>query len=201
MDGFERGKERKRRSIQRAALELFRALGFKKVSINDIASKAGVSPTTIYNHFGSKEELIHDILKQHIEEILARYQEIMRSDRPFPDRMEAIIFAKEAIAQQYSAELIQAALSDDPEMKQFLESKYQDISKLINEFYEEGKRQGYIDRELSQEAIMLYFDMVRKGIAAHGSIFTTPERNARLVREISSMYLYGLMSKRDRPLE
>ena len=53
MDGFNRRKEQKKESIRRAALELFKVYGFKKVSINDIASKAGVSQVTIYNHFGS----------------------------------------------------------------------------------------------------------------------------------------------------
>ncbi|MBM4448805.1 MAG: TetR family transcriptional regulator, partial [Chloroflexi bacterium] len=40
MNGFERRKEQKKDSIRQAALELFQAYGFKKVSINDIAQKA-----------------------------------------------------------------------------------------------------------------------------------------------------------------
>ena len=43
MDGFERRKEQKKESIRRAALELFQNYGFKKVSVNDIAERAGVS--------------------------------------------------------------------------------------------------------------------------------------------------------------
>jgi AcrR family transcriptional regulator len=199
VDGFERGKKKKRESIWRAALELFRVHGFKKVSINDIASKAGVSPATIYNHFGSKEGLVRETLKQHIRNNLTRYKKIIESDRPFPDRMEAIVFAKETIAQQYSTELIQTALSDDPEIRQFLEAKYRDIAKRISDFYQEGKRQGYINPKISQEAIMLYFDILRRGITDYAGIFTTPERNARLVREISSLYLYGLMDSNNRP--
>ena len=51
MDGFERRKEQKKESIRRAALELFQNYGFKKVSVNDIAERAGVSQVTIYNGF------------------------------------------------------------------------------------------------------------------------------------------------------
>ena len=63
MNGFERRKEKKKESIRRAAMELFGAYGFGKVSINDIARKAGVSHVTIYNHFNSKEELISDVVR------------------------------------------------------------------------------------------------------------------------------------------
>ncbi len=48
---------------------------------------------------------------------------------------------------------------------------------------------------------LIYFDILRRGISDHAGIFTTPERNARLVREISSLYLYGLMGNTNRPPE
>ena len=48
MDGFERRKEQKKEDIRRAALALFQSYGFKKVSIDEIARKAGVSQVTIF---------------------------------------------------------------------------------------------------------------------------------------------------------
>ena len=60
MDGFERRKEQSKEDIRRAAEELFSKFGADKVSVNDIARKAGVSQATIYNNFGSKDELVPD---------------------------------------------------------------------------------------------------------------------------------------------
>ena len=57
LDGFTRRKEQSKEDIRRAAWELFSQFGVMKVSIADIARKAGVSQATIYNHFGSKEAL------------------------------------------------------------------------------------------------------------------------------------------------
>jgi len=70
MDGFDRRKEHKKESIVRAALELFQTYGFKKASINEIAHKAGVSQVTIYNHFGSKEGLVREVVKKLYIDIL-----------------------------------------------------------------------------------------------------------------------------------
>lgn len=49
------------RRIQRCAVELFEADGFEKVTIEQVAEAAEVSPSTVYRYFGTKERLVlHD---------------------------------------------------------------------------------------------------------------------------------------------
>ncbi len=62
MNGYKKRKELMRGRIRQAAYGLFKTYGFKKVSMGEIASKAGISPVTIYNHFNNKEELVRDII-------------------------------------------------------------------------------------------------------------------------------------------
>ncbi len=47
-----------RARLEKAVLEVFSHSDFHKASIRDIAEKAGVSFTTIYKHYGSKERLV-----------------------------------------------------------------------------------------------------------------------------------------------
>lgn len=44
--------------LEKAVLEVFSGSDFHRASIRDIANKAGVSFTTIYKHYGSKEQLV-----------------------------------------------------------------------------------------------------------------------------------------------
>ena len=44
--------------LEKAVLEIFSSSDFHKASIRDIAERAGVSFTTIYKHYGSKERLV-----------------------------------------------------------------------------------------------------------------------------------------------
>jgi AcrR family transcriptional regulator len=48
--------------IMKVATELFQQFGLKKTTIDDIASNAKKSKTTIYQYFKSKEEILEEIL-------------------------------------------------------------------------------------------------------------------------------------------
>ncbi len=56
----ERKKQRTRREISDVATQLFAQHGFERVTLAQIAAAADVSVKTIFNHFGSKEDLFFD---------------------------------------------------------------------------------------------------------------------------------------------
>ena len=56
----------KKDQVIEAARELFHQFGFKKVSMDEIAAKAGVTKKTIYMYFSSKEELLKYFIQEEI---------------------------------------------------------------------------------------------------------------------------------------
>ncbi|MDX3658289.1 helix-turn-helix domain containing protein [Streptomyces sp. ID05-26A] len=59
----QRGVER-RREIVDAAIELFGANGYAGTGVAAIAKKAGVTPSAVIHHFGSKENLLRAVLDE-----------------------------------------------------------------------------------------------------------------------------------------
>ena len=53
--------------LMEKAEELFMKFGYKRVSVDDIASEAGISKMTIYKYFPSKEALFTEIVLQQVE--------------------------------------------------------------------------------------------------------------------------------------
>jgi len=56
-----RRRQQTRSEIVRAAFELFGRLGYERVSMDSVASAAGVSRATLFNYFPQKELILHDI--------------------------------------------------------------------------------------------------------------------------------------------
>jgi AcrR family transcriptional regulator len=193
MDGFERRKEQKKESIRRAALELFQSFGFRKVSVNEIARRAGVSQVTIYNHFGSKEELVRDVLKWFMLGLFEKYQGIMNSDLPFVQKLENIVFDKSEVVSQFQGQLVQAVVQNDPELRAFMDDIYLNrIMPMMMGFFEEGIQQGYIDRRFSLETILFYLEIIRRGFFDMPDMSERTERNPALLKELIELMTYGL---------
>jgi AcrR family transcriptional regulator len=196
MNGFERRKQQKKENIRQAALELFKLHGFEKVSISDIAHKAHVSHVTIYNHFGTKEELVREILKTLLLDMLEKYRAIVKGEKSFLEKLEIIVFDKTEIASQFQGELLQSAARSDPAIQNFIESLWQrEINQLTLDFIEEGQRAGHVNQELSPEVILAYFEILRKGMFASSELLANTVRNAESARDLVSLIHYGLMGK------
>ncbi len=54
----ERNRRNAMRTAQRTALDLFEAHGFDAVTVEQLATQAGMAASTIYRHFGTKEALV-----------------------------------------------------------------------------------------------------------------------------------------------
>lgn len=57
-------------AILKATLELLAEVGFERMSIDAIATRAGVGKTTIYRRYANKDELVADAIESVREEIL-----------------------------------------------------------------------------------------------------------------------------------
>ena len=66
--------------IIKAAILLFSEKGYGKVSVRDIAGEAGISPSSIYSHFKSKEDIlakIYELYEEKIKTVLPNMQTLL----------------------------------------------------------------------------------------------------------------------------
>ncbi len=85
----ERQKADRERRILSVAVHKFRADGYKRVRIEDLAEAAEVSVGTVYNYYGTKGDILIAVVAMEVEEVLAEGQSVV--DAPPPDPCEALL--------------------------------------------------------------------------------------------------------------
>lgn len=196
MKAYDRRVRKNRERILRAALELFQAHGLKRTAVNDVARKAGVTPATVYNHFENKENLLRATVEYFLKSTMADFKEILEGDSPFMEKMGIILAYKSDMIEQFQGDFIRAMISEEPEMRQLVNTIYaKEIMPLVVNFYEEGKRQGYVNPDISTENIIRYMMIMRSGMAAESTFSDDPEHNQKVIQEMIPFFLYGIMSK------
>ena len=68
-------KAQKRESILNTARQMFARYGIRKTNLNEIARMARVAKATIYNYFGSKEQVYFEVLNREANELMDRMSE------------------------------------------------------------------------------------------------------------------------------
>lgn len=200
MNGYERRTELKKDKIKRTAMELFKAYGTDKVSLAEIAQKAGVSPVTIYNYYGTKDQLLLKVITDMLEEAWEGRLRLIRSDMPFRDKIERMIFETVDFAHAADPDFLKKIMSDHAEIKEMAESIFRKYLPELLNFFEEGKKLGCINREVSTETFLLYINILSE---ATGKIelFKDRDNNQRLIKELTSLLFYGLVGRPGMPEE
>jgi TetR/AcrR family transcriptional regulator len=83
----------KRRAILDRSAELFAEHGYDRASMSKIAEACGVSKANLYHYYNDKEELLFDVIRFHLEELLEVVEAADNSDLSPADRLEELIAA------------------------------------------------------------------------------------------------------------
>jgi AcrR family transcriptional regulator len=97
--------EDRRRAIMRAALCVFREVGYERASMSEIAARLGGSKATLYGYFKSKEELFASAM---VEEVSDKARLMHETLEPDTDDLEATleIFGRAYLDFVCSSELV-----------------------------------------------------------------------------------------------
>lgn len=201
MNGFERRKQRKIEQIYDTAFQLFAKYGFQKVSVNEIAEQAGVAPATIYNYFGTKEQLYADTLLIWMDRQLAQYEDILDSERSFPEKTKEIMLYEVKHLKVLTDELQKAPASDRNSLMQMMERySEQRIMRFFMKFVAMGKQEGYIREDFSEELMMLYFNMYKNELGRYWES-SKQGYGTQNMDQLMELFFHGLVGEEGRKRE
>lgn len=81
----------KRQIIFEAAAKLFRDKGYSATSMRDLAETVHLKASSLYNHIGSKEEILRDICFENAYRFHTKMEEIEQLDISATEKVKALI--------------------------------------------------------------------------------------------------------------
>ena len=85
--------EQRRRQIALTAGELFAERGVRATTVRDIGDRVGILSGSLYHHFKTKHDIVHELMGVYLAEILERYSEQVRIGGGARQKLERLFAA------------------------------------------------------------------------------------------------------------
>ncbi|SFL73520.1 transcriptional regulator, TetR family [Gracilibacillus orientalis] len=190
MNGFEERTKKKIKQIFSASFDLVAEYGFNKINVQEIATRANVSPATIYNYFGTKDNLFKSMLNDWIDSKIYEYETILTSDQSFEVKIKEII-TMEADNIQFLNRINK--IKDRSPVHSFLVSVEEKLEVFFQKLVDTGKMEGYISKHLSDRVLLTHFQLFFHEIAHHINDHTNQNKEEE-TSQLLQLFFYGLSS-------
>ncbi len=191
MNGHDRRRHKKMLEIKLATFALCNQYGVHKVSVDEIADNANVSKATIYNYFGSKEELIDAVTADTLEKIIKDTSELIDRDGDFFEKLEAIMTIKFASVATMKGDFLNEIFSDSSNAS--LKKYNTEIKSLMLKFFQQGKEQGYIDFSTDNELLYTYSEIFNSGFQVMYASGKLQLIDSVPFKQLIQLYFYGII--------
>lgn len=173
-------KARRRERILAAATTLWSTRGFPEVSFDDIASEAGVSRRTLYNHFQDKQELYREMALPILSSALQRLERESTAE-DFPANVVRLCAG---LWDEFgaSARIINTLRLDDlPDLAQI----HQDFIRRFGNVFESAHRRSGLAMEPHRAALLTF----RTFIPALETLNNLPNRDEAYRNMLEAAFL------------
>lgn len=123
---------------------MFAERGLRATTVRDIADSAGILSGSLYHHFKSKEQMVEEVLRDFLDWLFGRYQEIVEGETDPLKRVEGLFMASfEAIEDRHAQVVI-----------------YQDEAKRLSSL----PQFDFVD-ERNREQRTMWVNVLKQGVA------------------------------------
>ncbi|AWG20750.1 hypothetical protein FFWV33_03940 [Flavobacterium faecale] len=181
--------------ILKNAAVLFYSSAINHVTLDDIASKSGISKKTIYKYFENKEDLVIKTIRKQakiLKKNISRIQQ--KGHNALEELMHFITYINKKMHRVYP--MVKNEIKKGPANSFFNAINYSDtiILQFIVDNIENGKQQGLYKEQIDAQAFCESYDVLSKSIYFN-YYFTDLNVKKKSFEFVSSLFLYGLVTQ------
>jgi AcrR family transcriptional regulator len=117
-------------TLKAVSIDLFYKKGYFATSISDIARAAGIQKSSIYYHYATKEDILLDILRSTLADLIAHLEQCLENVSGSENRMRAAILAHSLFHLDRQKEVIVS----DSELRGLRAENYKEIIKMRDDY-------------------------------------------------------------------
>lgn len=139
------------------AATMFAERGLRATTVRDIADSAGILSGSLYHHFKSKEQMVSEVLRDFLDWLFERYQQIISTEPNPLERLKGLFMTSfEAIEDRHAQVVIYQdeakRLSSLPQFD-FVEARNKEQRKMWLDLLNEGIEQGYFRPDIDVDVV------------------------------------------------
>jgi len=187
-----------RKNIIKTAGELFFRLGIRSVSIDDICRELGMSKKTFYVYFGSKDELIEQMLQANIDYMASKMKELLEAG---DFRQVVKRFLKHQEAEKNDVRRVPQLVYD---LKKYYPRQFADFQvkcfetqkQFIKQYLELGVAEGLVRADLDIELAAVLFAKIHSDAIRDFEVIEAHNHNMhQLAHTAMSVFVRGVLSE------
>jgi len=188
--------QQRREEILKGSAALFAKQGFETTSIRQIADSTQIMAGSLYHHFPSKEDILHEILKSFLSTLPPMYEKLVNENQETVATLANLIRAGLEVSLKHPAELAimmneRQFLSRTPGFE-YVAQYMSDIEKIWFGVLQEGVRSGDFKKDLNINLVLrIIMDLISATVSWFGpnSRYTLDE----VIETQMQLILHGLM--------
>jgi AcrR family transcriptional regulator len=184
---------KKQIAILSIAKELFWKHGFKRVSIEEICTKANVSKMTFYRFYPNKLELAKAVFDKVIDESIADFKKLMNENIPAAEKMKRMLTMKMEGTNDISKEFLMDFYNNpELEVSAYIQQRSKMVWVGIIDDFRKGQQDGWLRKDFKPEIILIMSQKITELLLDENvlKLYASPQE---LVMEIANFFTYGIV--------
>jgi AcrR family transcriptional regulator len=183
---------KKYQDLIKTAHDLFWKHGFRRVSIEEICLKAGISKMTFYKYFDDKLELAKAIFDQVVQEGILKFREILTDHIPPNEKIKKIVLLKLEGTNDISKEFLEDFYRDNESgIAKFVSEKTNEAWDVVLSDIKQAQVQGIFRKDIKPEFLFYFLNNIKPYYTDENllKLYSSPQE---LVMEMVNFFMYGL---------
>jgi AcrR family transcriptional regulator len=182
-----------------AARERFMAMGFSKVTMDELVRQLGISKKTMYQHFRSKDELLEAVVEWQIIEISGKLRTIMDSPGDFAEKLLGLWALIGNMLSRFSKQMQDDLRRFRPDLwKRIDEVRRKNVRANFALLIDDGIRMNFIRPDVNKDLLMLIFLNSVSGILNPEVLVDQPFTAEQAFKTIFRVLLDGVLTDKAR---